>query len=101
MPPPPSRWTLRTKLLASVLVLFVLVMLATSALTVLETRRYLEAQLVADLDTALVRLGEGGGIVGLDRPGNGNGNGLGNGTAGAHAGVRSGRRVEATSWCSA
>ena len=44
MPPPPSRWTLRTKLLASVLVLFVVVMLATSALTVLETRRYLEAQ---------------------------------------------------------
>ncbi len=81
MPPPPSRWTLRTKLLASVLVLFVLVMLTTSALTVLETRRYLEAQLVADLDTALARVGEGGGLVGLDRPGNGNGNanGLGNG----------------------
>ena len=81
MPPRPSRWTLRTKLLASVLVLFMLVMLATSALTVLETRRYLEAQLVADLETALARVGEGGGLVGLDRPGNGNGNanGLGNG----------------------
>ena len=52
MPSSPSRWTLRTKLLASVLALFSLVMLATSALTVLETRRYLEAQLVEDLDAA-------------------------------------------------
>ena len=52
----PSRWTLRAKLLASVLVLFTVVMLATSALTVLETRRYLFAQLADDLDSAVVRV---------------------------------------------
>ena len=44
MPTPPSRWTLRTKLLASVLALFTVVMLATSALTVLMTRSYLDRQ---------------------------------------------------------
>jgi two-component system OmpR family sensor kinase len=65
MPPPPSRWTLRTKLLASVLLLFTLVMLATSALTVLETRRYLEAQLVSDLQAAVARVGERGGYADL------------------------------------
>ena len=43
MPTAPSRWTLRTKLLASVLALFAVVMLATSALTVLVTRSYLTA----------------------------------------------------------
>ena len=56
MPTPPSRWTLRTKLLASVLALFTVVMLATSALTVLETQRYLTAQLVKDLDGAVDRV---------------------------------------------
>ena len=45
MPTPPSQWTLRTKLLASVLALFTVVMLATSALTVLKTRNYLTTQL--------------------------------------------------------
>ena len=55
MPPPPSRWTLRTKLLASVLVLFTLVMVATGALTVLETRRQLDGQLTRDLQGALAR----------------------------------------------
>ena len=65
MPHPPSRWTLRTKLLASVLALFTLVMLATSALTVLETRRYLEIQLAEDLQGATGRE--------LDRPANANG----------------------------
>ncbi len=54
-PPPPSRWTLRTKLLASVLVLFTLVMVATGALTVLETRRQLDGQLTRDLRGALAR----------------------------------------------
>ncbi|HYN68336.1 MAG TPA: ATP-binding protein [Ornithinibacter sp.] len=52
MPTSPARWTLRTKLLASVLAMFTVVMLATSALTVFETRRYLTAQLVADLQGA-------------------------------------------------
>ena len=65
MPHPPSRWTLRTKLLASVLALFTVVMLATSALTVLETRRYLETQLAEDLQGATGRE--------LDRPANANG----------------------------
>ncbi len=65
MPHPPSRWTLRTKLLASVLALFTIVMLATSALTVLETRRYLETQLARDLQGATGRE--------LDRPANANG----------------------------
>src|SRR5829696_9432749 len=70
MPPSPSRWTLRSKLLASVLALFTVVMLATSALTVLETRRYLETQLAEDLDGATGRE--------LDRPANANANGLAN-----------------------
>src|SRR5829696_10446433 len=65
MPAPPFRWTLRTKLLASVLALFTVVMLATSALTVLETRRYLETQLAEDLEGATGRE--------LDRPANANG----------------------------
>lgn len=56
MPPPPSRWTLRSKLLASVLALFTLVMLVTGALTVLETRRYLTEQLAGDLQTAVGRV---------------------------------------------
>ncbi len=56
MPPHPSRWTLRAKLLASVLTLFIFVMLATSALTVLETRRYLTERLAEDLQTAVVRV---------------------------------------------
>ena len=52
----PSHWTLRTKLLASVLALFTVVMLATSALTVLVTRSYLTAQLAADLQGATNRV---------------------------------------------
>ena len=60
----PSRWTLRTKLLAGVLVLFTIVMLATSALTVVETRRYLDAQLAKDLQNAVGRSGDRNG----DRP---------------------------------
>ncbi len=56
--PHPSRWTLRTKLLASVLALFTVVMLGTSALTVLETRRYLTGQLAQDLDSAVSRVGD-------------------------------------------
>ncbi len=56
MPTAPSRWTLRTKLLASVLVLFTVVMLATSALTVLMTRSYLTAQLADDLGSATNRV---------------------------------------------
>ncbi|GGL36933.1 HAMP domain-containing protein [Phycicoccus endophyticus] len=58
----PSRWTLRTKLIAGVLVLFTVVMLATSALTVLETRRYLEAQLDESLQSALLRAGDRRGV---------------------------------------
>ena len=49
MPPRPSHWTLRAKLLASMLALFTVVMLATSALTVLQTRNYLTDQLEDDL----------------------------------------------------
>ncbi len=48
----PSQWTLRTKLLASVLALFTVVMLATSALTVLMTRSYLTTRLATDLQGA-------------------------------------------------
>ncbi len=58
MPPPPSQWTLRAKLLASVLALFTVVMLATSALTVLETQRYLSQQIESDLNGALGRVGD-------------------------------------------
>ena len=58
MPPPPSQWTLRSKLLASVLALFTVVMLVTSALTVLETRRYLTQQLEGDLTGAVTRVGD-------------------------------------------
>ncbi len=70
-PPGPSRWTLRTKLLASVLALFTVVMLATSALTVLETRRYLDAQLTEDLQGALGRTGDRQGLPDLDADGDG------------------------------
>jgi len=69
MPPPPSRWTLRSKLLASVLALFTVVMLATSALTVLETRRYLDSQLTQDLQNALGRAGDRGGVFDDDGDG--------------------------------
>jgi two-component system, OmpR family, sensor kinase len=58
MPPPPSQWTLRTKLLVSLLTLFTVVLLATSALTVLETQRYLTAQLAQDLQGAEGRVGD-------------------------------------------
>ena len=56
--PRPSRWTLRAKLLASVLALFTVVMLATSALTVIETRRYLTDRLAQDLGIAATRVGD-------------------------------------------
>ncbi|QIM22146.1 hypothetical protein G7075_15035 [Phycicoccus sp. HDW14] len=67
----PSGWTLRTKLLAAVLALFTVVTLATSALTVLETRRYLDSQLTQDLQNALGRAGDRGGVFdddGTDGP---------------------------------
>ena len=56
MPTSPSHWTLRAKLLASVLALFTVVMLATSALTVLMTRSYLTTQLGKDLQGASNRV---------------------------------------------
>ena len=52
MPAAASHWTLRAKLLASVLALFTVVMLATSALTVIMTRSYLTTQLGKDLQGA-------------------------------------------------
>jgi len=55
MPTSPSHWTLRAKLLASVLALFTVVMLATSALTVLQTRNYLTTQLATELQGASSR----------------------------------------------
>jgi two-component system, OmpR family, sensor kinase len=58
MPTPPSQWTLRAKLLASVLALFTVVMLATSALTVLMTRSYLTDKLVEDLRGATSRVND-------------------------------------------
>jgi two-component system OmpR family sensor kinase len=64
----PSRWTLRAKLLASVLALFTVVMLATSALTVVEIRRYLTGQLAQDLDGAVTRVGDRR-VVDSDRDG--------------------------------
>ena len=66
MPPAPSSWTLRAKLLASVLALFTVVMLATSALTVLMTRSYLTTQLAKDLEGAddrVQNLRRGGAVV--------------------------------------
>ena len=85
MPHPPSRWTLRTKLLASVLALFTVVMLATSALTVLETRRYLEIQLAEDLQGATGRQ--------LDRPANANGMANRNPNANANANANKNTRI--------
>ncbi len=70
MPPPISQWTLRAKLLASVLALFTIVMLATSALTVLEIQRYLTQQIESDLNGALGRVGD-------SRPGGYDGDDLG------------------------
>jgi len=58
IPTRPSQWTLRAKLLASVLALFTVVMLATSALTVFMTRSYLTTQLGKDLDSAYNRAGD-------------------------------------------
>jgi two-component system, OmpR family, sensor kinase len=60
MPTSPSHWTLRAKLLASVLALFTVVMLATSALTVLVTQQYLTTQLTKDLQGASARVQEFG-----------------------------------------
>jgi two-component system OmpR family sensor kinase len=71
MPPPPSQWTLRTKLLVSLLTLFTVVLLATSALTVLETQRYLTAQLTEDLQGAEGRVGDR--LPGFDADGDGRG----------------------------
>ena len=56
MPHPVSRWTLRAKLLASVLTLLALTMLATGALTLVFTQQYLEKQLAEDLRTSLGRV---------------------------------------------
>lgn len=79
MPSPPSRWTLRAKLLASMLALFSVIMLATGALTLLETQRYLERGLVSDLSTVLSRVD-----VDRDRDGRTFGpRGRGDGPAGA------------------
>lgn len=74
MPPPPSRWTLRSKLLAAVLALFTLVMLVTGALTVLETRRYLTEQLAGDLQAAVGRVDDRRGYD-ADSDGDGDGDG--------------------------
>ena len=82
MPSPPSRWTLQAKLLASVLALFSVIMLATGALTLLETQRYLERGLVSDLSTVLSRVD-----VDPDRDGRTLGQrGRGDGPAGAPGG---------------
>lgn len=79
MPSPPSRWTLRAKLLASMLALFSVIMLATGALTLLETQRYLERGLDSDLSTVLSRVD-----VDRDRDGRTFGTrGRGDGPAGA------------------
>ncbi|WP_377645434.1 ATP-binding protein [Oryzobacter terrae] len=56
MPHPVSRWTLRAKLLASVLTLLAITMLATGALTLVFTQQYLEKQLAEDLRTSLGRV---------------------------------------------
>jgi two-component system, OmpR family, sensor kinase len=56
MPPPPAQWTLRAKLLASVLALFTVVMLATSTLTLLTARSFLKKGLLNDLQTATERV---------------------------------------------
>ena len=55
----PSTWSLGTKLVATVVGLFLVVTLATSALTVLLLRGYLENRLDQDLRTSVVRLGGG------------------------------------------
>ena len=55
----PSTWSLSTKLVATVVGLFLVVTLATSALTVLLLRGYLEGRLDQDLRSSVVRLGGG------------------------------------------
>jgi two-component system, OmpR family, sensor kinase len=71
MPPPPSRWTLRAKLVAAVLAMFTLVMLGTSAFTVAETRRYLDGQLVQELGNARGRVTESTSTYDHDADGDG------------------------------
>ena len=83
MPHPFSRWTLRAKLLASVLSLLAITMLATGALTVVETQRYLERQLSQDLQTSLGRVDDRRSSDGTDRDGDGDGRGGPSGAADA------------------
>src|SRR5580765_867780 len=52
----PAGWTLRAKIVASVVALFTVVMLGTGAATVLLTRDYLTTKLTQDLDGATGRL---------------------------------------------
>ena len=87
MPSHPSRWTLRATLLASMLALFSVVMRATGALTVLETRRYLELGLMSDLDAAVGRVDDGRVVAPGDVDGDGRvGPGRGRGGPGAPGG---------------
>jgi two-component system OmpR family sensor kinase len=58
MPHPVSRWTLRAKLLASVLSLLAITMLAVGAVTLVTTRQYLENQLADDVQRSVMRVDE-------------------------------------------
>jgi two-component system OmpR family sensor kinase len=60
-PAPPSAWTLRTKLVASMVVLFLTIMLGTGAITILASRAYLTGQLDSDLVQTAKRLDGGRG----------------------------------------
>jgi two-component system OmpR family sensor kinase len=84
MPTSPSHWTLRAKLLASVLALFTVVMLATSALTIVATQRYLTQQLEQDLRAAMGRVGDR--VPGFDADGDGRGSPDRHGPIGAPGG---------------
>ncbi|HYN29079.1 MAG TPA: ATP-binding protein [Dermatophilaceae bacterium] len=77
-PARPSAWTLRTKLVASVVALFLGVMLLTGALTVLASRAYLTAALDRDLVQTVQRLEGGRRDVDGDGPGGGPPPGSGN-----------------------
>ena len=57
--PSPKNWTLRSQLLAGILVLFTVVMLGTGVLTVFATRSYLTQGLETDLKLAAARGGVG------------------------------------------
>lgn len=86
---PPSAWTLRTKLVASVLLLFLVVTTLTGALTGLASRQYLTRQVDEDLLGASQRFV--GAIDGTQPPGGRPGGGPAGGNAVLHLVLHDGR----------